>query len=37
MSSFTPTTDLSDAHPDAQVLVPVFHDLAGGRGFPVRP
>ena len=33
MSSFTPTTDLSDAHPDAQVLAPVFHDFGGRARF----
>lgn len=33
MSSFMPTTDLSDAHPDAQVLAPVFHDFGGRARF----
>ena len=33
MTEFTPTTDLSDAHPDAQVLAPVFQDFGGRARF----
>lgn len=28
--TFTPTTDLSDAHPDAPILAPLLRD-SGGR------
>ena len=30
------TTDLSDAHPDAQVLAPIFRDFGGVTGFHGR-
>ncbi|WP_291426205.1 ribonuclease E activity regulator RraA [Deinococcus sp.] len=29
MATFTPTTDLSDAHPEARVLAPLFRDFGG--------
>lgn len=33
MLPFTPTSDLSDAHPQAQVLAPVFSDYGGRTRF----